>query len=98
MGFIDDQEDAAQHDAAYKEIVLRHGTKVTLEQVIETLIDLGWKPPSRAFRSKLKEPPLKMAPEKLELCPSCKQQVNPVAAPILCRYSVYHCPFKASRG
>ena len=98
MGFIDDQQDAVLHDAAYKEIVLRHGTKVTLDQVLETLLDLGWTPPSRSLRSRTKESPLKMASERLETCPSCKQPVNPVAAPALCRHSVYHCPFKALKS
>jgi hypothetical protein len=96
-----DLQEVVQHDAAYREIVLRYGEKVTLDQVLETLRDLGWQPPVRRkplpISKAAKAIPLKMGEERLETCPSCKEDVNPVAAPILCRHAVRQCPYKSAK-
>lgn len=77
---------------AYREIVLRYGTKVTLEQVMDTLVEMGWRPP---------EPQRRQRPPKillgLEDCENCKASVNPANASTLCRLPTEMCPYKAAR-
>lgn len=77
---------------AYREIVLRYGTKVTLEQVMDTLVEMGWNPPDPVRRPR----PPKVILE-VEDCKSCKASVNPENASALCRMPTELCPYKAAR-
>ena len=85
--------DDPQEAEAYREIVLRYGTKVTLEQVMDTLREIGWTPPQRQ--------PANRAPKtvlKVEDCETCLARVNPANASGLCRLPTHMCPYKAARA
>lgn len=75
---------------AYREIVLRHGTKVTLDQVLDTLIEIGWTAPPARRRTA----PKLASPQ--EQCPSCHALVVPGNATGLCRLPSHMCPYKAA--
>ena len=85
--------DDPQEAEAYREIVLRYGTKVTLEQVMDTLREMGWSPPERKTTHR---PPKTVL--KVEECDTCLARVNPENAGALCRLPTHMCPYKAARA
>jgi hypothetical protein len=92
-----DDDPSIHESPAYREIVRRHGTQVTLGQVLDTLLDMGWEPPEIVVPEKPGPRSVRPPPAKLETCHSCGQTVNPVAAVTLCRHPTVHCPYKAAR-
>lgn len=88
--YLEDEDATALEDIAYREIVLRHGEKVTLGQVLETLVEIGWRPPASQPRPK----PKAKSAAKLEECDSCRKMVDPASAVALCRLG-FQCPYKA---
>jgi hypothetical protein len=90
--YLENEDATALEDIAYREIVIRHGEKVTLGQVLDTLVEIGWRPPASHPRSKPKAKPV----VKLEECDSCRKTVDPASAAALCRLG-FQCPYKAVR-
>lgn len=77
---------------AHNTIVARHGTKVLLDQVMNTLIDLGWSPP----RGSLSVPVTEQSPV-LVTCDVCGALVDPTLAALLCRLPPDECLFRAPK-
>ncbi len=73
---------------AYRQIVRRHGTKVSLDQVLDTLLDIGWKPPTVKAGAK--------AQSRIVTCASCSARVNPADVGTVCRLPADMCPYRHS--
>lgn len=73
---------------AYRQIVRRHGTKVSLDQVLDTLLEIGWKPPAAKGAARVQS--------RMVSCRACSAKVDPRDVSSVCRLPADMCPYRHS--